>query len=600
MRFLHTLIAKDTVILKLVDKRVDEVPPLRYAILSHTWEDDEIIFDDIESGRANDASSKTPAALASLSKLRGACKQAAEDGYEYIWIDSCCIDKRSSAELSEAINSMFAWYRDAAICYAFLLKAPNELGTAESKAEFAKNRWFTRGWTLQELLAPSEVIFFSGEWVPIGEKKLLCALLARITGIDLDILLGGCPLISASVGRRMSWAAKRVTTRPEDSAYCLLGIFSVNMPMLYGEGKEKAFLRLQEEIMKESDDQSLFAWLNLTLPPEERVGLLAPEPSCFLYSSTIIPYHDWEPRAPFTGTNRGLRIDLHLTARGDNEYVAVLDCPVPPDYKDSSFLAIYLKKVSERDEQYARIRVGQFASVNERGRLQTVYVRQKPQAPLLEGVFPHHFIQLRTGPPKEIYRTVSILSPQRGRKYDEVQLPTKISTRDWVPAKWPMVFLTLRKPAQVSVAIIFQRQDGMKLAVMIGTLGGLDIAFDALELDTELGLESMSLAEMEARFEPSTAGRFELSHHSVRVSATPIVYSSSKYYTIDIGIEAVDFSLTEMVKQAYNAATGTGRGDAGIQVPAVLPEEGEYAEKTDKKMKKIHSFWKGVVKLIKS
>ncbi|OTA53183.1 HET-domain-containing protein [Hypoxylon sp. EC38] len=266
MKLLQTQTAKETGILRLVEKRVNELPP--YAILSHTWEDDEITFEDIENGRANDASMKTPAALASLSKLRGACIQAAADGFEYIWIDSCCIEKRSSAELSEAINSMFAWYRDAAVCYAFLLNAPNELLTTEAKAEFKSNRWFTRGWTLQELLAPTEVIFFSGSWVNIGDKRLLCLLLADITKIDKEILLGERPLTSESLARRMSWAAKRVTTRPEDMAYCLMGIFSVNMPMLYGEGAEKAFLRLQEEIMKLSDDQSLFAWVKPNSSPD--------------------------------------------------------------------------------------------------------------------------------------------------------------------------------------------------------------------------------------------------------------------------------------------------------------------------------------------
>ncbi|OTB00391.1 hypothetical protein M426DRAFT_267724, partial [Hypoxylon sp. CI-4A] len=282
MRFLETRAAKEDRVLRLVEKKANELP--KYAILSHTWEEDEITFEDIENGKASHSSAKTAAARASLSKIYGACIQAAADDYEYIWIDSCCIDKRSSAELSESINSMFVWYRDAAICYAFLLASPNELGTAEFKAQFAQNKWFTRGWTLQELLAPQDVIFFQDDWIPIGEKRLL-------------------------VARRMSWAAKRVTTRPEDMAYCLMGIFSVNMPMLYGEGGEKAFLRLQEEIMKQSDDQSLFAWVNPASPPDAMEGLLASEPSYFLHSNTIIPYQDWEPRAPYTLTNRGLRIE---------------------------------------------------------------------------------------------------------------------------------------------------------------------------------------------------------------------------------------------------------------------------------------------------
>ncbi|KAI1453638.1 HET-domain-containing protein [Annulohypoxylon moriforme] len=594
MRFLETRIAKETGTLRLVEKRANELPV--YAILSHTWEDNEVIYEDIEGGKANDTSLKDPATLASLSKIRGACIQAADGGYEYIWIDSCCIDKRSSAELSEAINSMFVWYRDAAVCYAFLLGSPNHLSTQGAKSHFARNKWFQRGWTLQELLAPRELIFFSGDWIPIGEKKLLCVLLANITGIDEDILLGNCPLTSASVARRMSWASERVTTRSEDRAYCLVGIFSVNMPMLYGEGAEKAFIRLQEEIMKQSDDQSLFAWVDPASPPDSMGGLLAPEPSCFLFSKTVIPYEDWEPRAPYTITNRGLRIELHLTERseGENEYVAALDCPVPPDYKDSSFLAIYLKKLSDTDEQYARIRLGQFASVKLRGRLQTIYIRQKPAAPSSEGAFLKHNAQLRTGPSPEIYQVLRVILAGRGNDKSAV-LPTRESARTWVPAKYYTSFPVLRNPGQLSAVILFEDRYGERLAVMIGALNGLDVAFHVINVDSQIDVQEIDFAEMETHFEPSKVERFELFYHSVRVFTTPVVLSSSKTYMVDIGIEAVNFSVRQVVRQAIDAVTSVGFDETCPKTPEDESIHREKEEEMKKKIVKKRSLWKRLV-----
>ncbi|KAF2166495.1 hypothetical protein M409DRAFT_36723, partial [Zasmidium cellare ATCC 36951] len=194
-------------------------------------------------------------------KVRLSCRQALADSIDYIWIDTCCIDKASSAELSEAINSMFRWYEKAAVCYAYMsdvLKPPDGVDGA-SRQPFEQSRWFTRGWTLQELIAPSKVMFYDCHWNCLGEKSALADSIYKITNIPLSILRQNQPLNDASIAMRMSWAAKRQTTRIEDEAYCLLGIFDVNMPMLYGEGS-KAFSRLQYEILQSSDDQTIFAW----------------------------------------------------------------------------------------------------------------------------------------------------------------------------------------------------------------------------------------------------------------------------------------------------------------------------------------------------
>ncbi|KIN08755.1 hypothetical protein OIDMADRAFT_69002, partial [Oidiodendron maius Zn] len=236
-----------------IDQRLENQRIPKYAILSHTWGFEEITFQDI-TGDKTIIQHK-----AGFNKVRDSCRQARADGYAYIWIDTCCIDKTSSAELSEAVNSMYQWYKDSAICYAYLSDQPFY---AEDGMQYSSSpsfsRWFSRGWTLQELLAPAKLQFFDKSWNSIGMKEDHMNVISVITNIDLFALNGG-DLRRLSIARRMSWAANRQTTRIEDMAYCLLGIFGINMPLLYGEGA-KAFIRLQEEILKISNDQSLFAW----------------------------------------------------------------------------------------------------------------------------------------------------------------------------------------------------------------------------------------------------------------------------------------------------------------------------------------------------
>ena len=194
-----------------------------------------------------------------LPKIRMACVVARADGYRYIWIDSCCIDKTSSAELSEAINSMYRWYGKAVICYTFLIDVPQDDQPHAGKSSFRRSGWFTRGWTLQELIAPRNLLFMSREWNTIGSKQGLFALLEEITGIDVEVLKQQKRLDEVSVARWMSWASRRQTTRVEEQAYSLFGIFDINTPTLYGEGS-RAFMRLQQKILQQILDQSLFAW----------------------------------------------------------------------------------------------------------------------------------------------------------------------------------------------------------------------------------------------------------------------------------------------------------------------------------------------------
>ncbi|KAF2648911.1 HET-domain-containing protein [Lophiostoma macrostomum CBS 122681] len=223
----------------------------KYAILSHTWGKEEVTFADIQN-----PTSPATTSLAGFDKIRKTCERAITDGYEYAWVDTCCIDKSSSAELSEAINSMFEWYCDASVCYAYL----GDVSETSFEEDFPRSRWFTRGWTLQELIGPRNVRFFDQQWRQLGTKRDHVDKIADVTGIDRLALTSSSSFLHLHcVAKRMSWASNRETTRTEDMAYCLLGIFGVNMPLLYGEGR-RAFYRLQEEILKNHSDDSILAW----------------------------------------------------------------------------------------------------------------------------------------------------------------------------------------------------------------------------------------------------------------------------------------------------------------------------------------------------
>ena len=305
-----------------------------YAILSHRWTTQEVDYAEIvklakmameerDEIRQRDG----------YRKILQSCEQAQKDGYKWLWVNTCCIDKRSSAELSEAINSMYWWYENAKICYAYLHDVPGPSFPTARDDESYRNfngwpEWFSRGWTLQELIAPSNVQFLNKAWQNIGDKKTLAPTLRNITGIPEHILIHGLQGDRPCVAQIMSWAAWRTTTRVEDRAYSLMGLLDVNMPMLYGEGK-KAFHRLQLEIIRASNDQSIFAWDRWMSEPPGSV--LADDPSFFQSCGEMelmghdefiqflkkgVPeeeLHSLEDRlGTFPVTNRGIQIWLLL------------------------------------------------------------------------------------------------------------------------------------------------------------------------------------------------------------------------------------------------------------------------------------------------
>ncbi|KAB5572677.1 hypothetical protein GE09DRAFT_679835 [Coniochaeta sp. 2T2.1] len=243
-------------------------------------------------------------------------------GYGYLWCDTNCIDKSSSAELTEAINSMFDWYALSGACLAYLDDVPSQ-GVADPRSAFCGSRWFTRGWTLQELLAPPDVRFYDKNWAYLGLRSAMTDQVTRATGIHATFLEPTTPVIArekldgASIAMRMSWVSTRETTRAEDLAYCMLGIFGINMPLLYGEGT-KAFQRLQEEIIRATNDMTLFCWhWDDKYVPSNWQSILAPSPRVFTdcggYRERFEDNHDL---TPYTITNAGLSIRLPTISVG--------------------------------------------------------------------------------------------------------------------------------------------------------------------------------------------------------------------------------------------------------------------------------------------
>ena len=334
----------------------EQIPP--YSILSHRWGKDEVSYHDFVNRRkTNGDGFKKIRELCAVVKARRILDfNSSEDkaALEWVWIDTCCIDKSSSSELSEAINSMYQWYSRARECLVYLADVTSlesQRNNLEEK-EFDHSEWFTRGWTLQELLAPEVKVFYSSSWYVLGhviknrivflvKNRLLAgddggtdcnsgiiqsyygpdlsSRVSQISGIQVDYLASSDYIDLASVARRMSWASQRRTTRAEDMAYCLLGLFDVNMPLLYGEG-QKAFLRLQEEIIKRSADQSIFAWCNTRKDMQKElsganidrseVGLLARNAHFFRYASGIEHFRDIA-RRPYLITNVGLQMHIN-------------------------------------------------------------------------------------------------------------------------------------------------------------------------------------------------------------------------------------------------------------------------------------------------
>ncbi|KAK4032710.1 HET-domain-containing protein [Parachaetomium inaequale] len=282
----------------------DHVPP--YTILSHTWGAEEVTFKDLSS-----ALTSPPVDWRAYKNKQGwpeivnSAQHARNCGWRYIWIDTCCIDKSDVTDLSEAINSMFRWYECAEVCYAYLANVPPDHPTLVHPWtwSFRSSRWFRRGWTLQELLAPSFLEFLDRDWNPIGSR----------TNGPMKLSWRR----ASSVATKLSWAANRETTLVGDRTYSLLGLLGVNMPLIYGEG-ERAFTRLQHELIRSSSDESIFAWGSPMSECSRNIAhgvdspILAPSPRDYEHTRGIVTWMFDKRRKGFAMTNAGLSLNAEL------------------------------------------------------------------------------------------------------------------------------------------------------------------------------------------------------------------------------------------------------------------------------------------------
>jgi len=364
----------NTATLQLEGPFFDESLRPEYAILSHTWGDGEVLYEDVRGLPPNSLTARVR--KAGSAKVVAACALARREDYQYIWIDTCCIDKSSSAELSEAINSMFKWYQGSKVCFAFLADVNFDVGADD---EFEQSRWFSRGWTLQELIGPRSLVFFDKSWARIGSRGAMAGRIAAITKIEVGFLKQSGDtslqerLSSATVATRMTWAAARTTSRPEDMAYCLMGLFDVHMPLLYGEGGSRAFFRLQREIVQRCNDATILAWI----PPIDRKSSFALPRSTvftdspgshFLADTSRFPDPYRSGLQQMVVVNKGLQLDVLIGSFACSKHVAVLGAfsSTRPLYVAMlscgrigyfhSRLAIVLERVTpDNDKEYRKV-----------------------------------------------------------------------------------------------------------------------------------------------------------------------------------------------------------------------------------------------------
>ncbi|PPJ52250.1 hypothetical protein CBER1_10522 [Cercospora berteroae] len=334
----------------LLEEKNEYVDDFRYAILSHTWlrpsEGEEVLFADL-------ADMTKARQKAGWKKLEFAMAQAAKEGLQYVWVDTCCINKESSAELAEAINSMYRWYQKSETYYVYL-------DDHQDSSSMGDCRWFKRGWTLQEMIASPNLLFYDGSGESIGSLSGLIQQISAITGVHKDLLSGRRSLSTFSIAQKMFWAANRETARMEDRAYSLLGIFDISLPVIYGEGS-RAFQRFQEELIRVYNDQTIFAWcgFHAARPRREHTSLLASSHDAYAgpeYSKLVVVSGNGdEKQCEVLGRTVRFHLPIfdmpkwEVFGRGGDEY-AVLNCCL----EDRPSMCIYMQIASVGGEGFAR------------------------------------------------------------------------------------------------------------------------------------------------------------------------------------------------------------------------------------------------------
>ena len=318
-----------------------------------------------------------------------------------------------------------------------------------------------------------------------------------------------------------------------------MGIFDVNMPLLYGEG-DKAFLRLQEDIIKRSDDQTLFAWTSADAPDDTPHGLLAESPASFANVGNIIPYSDWESNAPFSMSNKGLRLELYIERVERDIYASALHCPYPTDQE--AFLGIYLRRLPIGYEQYARVRLSKVVRMTKRvsvenslSKTETVNVRNTFTTNESQNVCLRHYFLIRRKPftSTSEYKLVSTLA-----RPGLMTATPSTDPRRWQPwVNHPMQDFKIQKRRNRLVgALLVEHKDGARLIIKFGSSNPFEIGFDI----TSDVSEFETFEELQNTFRPKPAGMdMVVRDHRVRIDATPRVHSSDKYYILDIVVESL-------------------------------------------------------------
>lgn len=475
---------------------------------------------------------------------------------------------------------MYRYYKESEKCYTYL----SDVNSEKAGDEFKNSRWWTRGWTLQELLAPKTLQFFNNEWKSIGFKDVLHEKITQIVGIEHEYLSGISDVEEASIAKRMSWAASRTTTREEDIAYSLIGIFDVNMAMLYGEGATRAFVRLQEEIMRMNEDQSIFAWVKRRTQnekPNSYHGLLADSPSDFKQTGDVMPYTSSADSVPSTMTARGLNLHLPLTPKKDGTVVAALHCPAPGQ-GNAARLAIYLQELQQIGaKQYARVDCDMLASVFKLGISQEIYVRQRFPKFMSQSLYPDRFFQLRSLKPLDDH------NEHVDYQVVDCKAKTEVSARSapTVPLEpWslvPLVYQIDKTSSGVTVALTVKRlSDQEEFVIILGSCSETTVGVAILE---EYEYESLQSAAQTPSLGPPGAFR-HLTYHSVRVSTEERVRAVHKIYFIDIEISARPKTptATEVMLGAVDMIAGphrrTAKADFRDKVKRFLPKSRDSYE----------------------
>jgi hypothetical protein len=249
--------------LDLPMKHIEEVVTtyFQYATLSHRWGGKEPLLQDIQGKSVYD-SELDP--VGGITKLRSFCKTAHDAGYNWAWSDTCCIDRSNNVELQESVNSMFVWYHHSALTIVYLSDVP----PSSVSGALARSAWNTRGWTVQEFIAPKVILFYQNNWTLYlddhtpnhKESAAIMQELKNATGIDPAAVADFRPSMNGA-REKLHWASTRVTTHQEDIVYSLFGIFGVRLPVDYGEKQSKALGRLLQEIVTQSGDITSLDWV---------------------------------------------------------------------------------------------------------------------------------------------------------------------------------------------------------------------------------------------------------------------------------------------------------------------------------------------------